>query len=89
MSDYPNDFKYVNNNWAKYYGYCETEDSYIFACRKSDYILKINKSDDGFEWINSSIESELLIRYKFANKIPIVEKKGYLQYLLKCNFSNS
>lgn len=86
MQDYPKDFKYVNNNWSKYYGYCETEDCYIFACRKSDYILKITKSNTNFEWIKSEIESEKLIQYKIMNHMIIQEKKGYLKYLMAGNF---
>lgn len=86
MQGYPKDFKYVNNNWSKYYGYCETEDSYIFACRKSDYILKITKSNTNFEWIKSEIESEKMIQYRIMNNMIIQEKSGYLRYLLSGDF---
>lgn len=79
---YPEDFRYKNNNWTKYYGYCENEESYFFACRKSPYILKVDKINDNISWIKSKLKSKLLFDYKLQDGI-IYEKEEYLGYLIK------
>lgn len=81
MQNYPNDFKYVKNNWTKYAGYCETEEYYFFACRRSEYILRISKTDDEILWIRSNIYSKEFFNYEKQLGI-IREKPGYLDFLL-------
>ena len=54
--NYPLDFKYsTESRLSKYYGFCEDENSFFFAMRLSNYLLKIKKQDGAIEWINPMI----------------------------------
>lgn len=82
VNDYPEDFHYVNVGWTKYVGYCETEDNYIFACRASQYLLKISKMDEKISWIRSEVDSAELYQYEH-NLGTIREREGYLSFFFK------
>lgn len=81
--DYPSDFVYdpARKHWAKYYGYCENGTEYYFACRTSEYILKIEKQSGKISWIKSEVDKWELEK-AFSGKDYIYEKEGYLEWLI-------
>ncbi|MBO5032041.1 MAG: hypothetical protein J6D08_09185 [Lachnospiraceae bacterium] len=82
--DYPKDFSYASDkkHWSKYYGYCENDTEYYFACRTSGYILKIEKQNGRISWIKSEIDKREMFRiYLERNKSFVYEKEGDLELL--------
>lgn len=71
--EYPQNFKYSNNTWTRYLGYCENEQEYFFACRTSRYVLKISKRTTDFLWILSEINENLFFEYK--QRFPVIQEK--------------
>lgn len=82
--NYPLDFEYdtEKSNWLKYLGYCETEKEYFFACRSSQYILRVAKENGELNWIKSQIESDKQFLFEYETGY-LRERKGYLNYMLK------
>lgn len=79
--EYPQNFKYSNNIWTRYWGYCENNQEYFFACRTSSYVLKISKETAEFSWIPSEINENLFFEYK--QKFPVIhEKPRYLDFFI-------
>lgn len=77
---YPDDFYYTQKTWAKYRGYCETEDTYFFACRVSKYIVCISKKNGDIKWIKSQVNYDDYINYQMDKYDGIItEKENYLQ----------
>ena len=54
---YPEDFRYCELSWSKYYGYCEDDNQYYFAMRSANYILTINKRDGIEKWVKAKLSS--------------------------------
>lgn len=84
--DYPKDFVYDLNkkNWSKYYGYCENDIEYYFACRTSKYILKINKKNGEISWIKSEIDRKKLLQvFTDRNDIVLFENPGDLEVFIQ------
>lgn len=86
FSEYPKDFSYADIAWSKYYAICEDED-YYYLLRKSNYLLKIKKSNGDFIWtrlmIKDACEKEKwLFRYKYM-KEPMWEGAVSLDVLIK------
>lgn len=81
-ADYPEDFGYDLNkkNWSKYYGYCENDTEYYFACRTSKYILKIEKKNGKISWIKSEIDK--FQAYLARNKNFVYESSGDLELFI-------
>lgn len=83
--DYPKDFAYDLNkrNWSKYYGYCENDTEYYFACRTSKYILRIEKKNGKISWIRSEIEKmEIFQAYLVRNNNFVYENSGDLELFI-------
>jgi len=82
--DYPPDFSYdsTRKHWAKYYGYCENATEYYFACRTSDYILKIEKQSGEISWIKSEVDEWEIERACLEKETIINEKEGYLEWFI-------
>lgn len=79
--DYPKDFKYSNNTWTKYAGFCETEENYFFACRTSHYVLKISKKNAKFTWIPSEMNEKKFFDYEQKFSV-VIEKPHYLDLFI-------
>lgn len=79
--EYPQNFKYSNNTWTRYLGYCENEREYLFACRTSSYVLKISKETTELTWIPSEIDENLFFEYE--QRFPVIqEKTRYLDFFI-------
>lgn len=74
--DYPINFQYYNlENWSKYYGYCENDESYFFAMRSAFFVLQIDKRDGQVRWIELDIPSydEYISAYIKYNNVILEE----------------
>lgn len=82
--DYPEDFSYdpARKLWTKYYGYCENDTEYYFACRTSGHILKIEKQSGNISWIKSEVDKWEIEKAALENKSVISEKERYLQWFI-------
>lgn len=84
--EYPENFSYDpdRKNWSKYYGYCESETDYYFACRTSKYILKVEKHNGKISWINSKISRAEIFRvYLERNNNLVYEGEKDLELFIR------
>lgn len=82
--DYPPDFVYDpdRKQWSKYYGYCENDTEYYFACRTNEYILKVEKQNGKFSWIKSQVDEWEFEKVRLEKESIIREKEGYLEWFI-------
>jgi len=87
FNDYPKDFKYddiVGENKSKFIYPCEDEETYYFAPRKANYILKIRKSTKfEYEWIKTpKIVNRIFAQKDIDNKSVVYEDDNCSLYNL-------
>lgn len=74
-NEYPNDLRYRESNWYKYWGYTEGEKYVWFATRISNYILSINKAKEKIEW-KRLIPPKPQEEYDFCKGIKRLQQRG-------------
>lgn len=90
-SEYPHDFFYDESrkNWSKYYGYSENSTDYYFACRTSEYILKIAKQSGDISWIKSEIDRSKTDKLYLKRNGFVSEKENDLELFVEENFKQN
>lgn len=90
-TDYPNDFKYDDNDWSKYYVICE-DNRYYYLLRKSNYLLKIDKKDGRFIWLKLQIENDTArekLEFKYAKHLVVEGKMGVKVLIENADIENT
>lgn len=89
--DYPTDFSYdpERKHWSKYYGYCENTTEYYFACRTSEYILKIEKQSGKFSWIKSKVDRWEMEKAYLEKESVVYEKEGHLEWFIMKDYKKN
>ena len=83
LADYPNDLRFRDIDWGKYFGFYEDRQYAWFANVKANYMLRINKITENIEWIkiiSPAIQQEWEI-YKGMGKDILPERKKGLPFL--------
>ena len=81
--DYPSDFRYADNNWAKYNMYSEDDEKYLFSCRKSQYIACVSKKDGKITWEKSEVDITERDIFNYETSDVKKEKNNYLNYFIE------
>lgn len=79
---YPDDLKYRESNWNKYWGYTEDEQYVWFATRISNYMLVINKEKEKIEW-KKMIPPTSREEYDFCKSVKRLQQKRMQQAVLQ------
>ena len=84
IHNYPKDYRYEENDWAKYYGYAENEDCACFAPRKSNYFPIIDKGSSKIKWVKAEVDEAFSFKFHImSNKLVYEADSGDLTKLIE------